>query len=142
MIHAGFLVPRATQDSATYMHTCVYGAVTLSGGPFQDLPLPCTSDIAVLLPRACRDTRGLGFSAFARRYLRNHFCFLLLPLLRCFSSRRSPPLRDVITDGFPHSDTRGSTAICASPRLFAAYHVLLRLMEPRHPPCALSLFSS
>src|SRR5690606_7146359 len=34
---------------------------------------------------------GLGFSAFARHYLRNHSCFLLLRLLRCFSSARSPP---------------------------------------------------
>ena len=40
--------------------------------------------------------------------------------------------------GFPHSGTRGSTAICASPRLFAACHALLRLREPRHPPYALS----
>ena len=40
--------------------------------------------------------------------------------------------------GFPHSDTSGSMAICASPELFAAYHVLLRLLVPRHPPCALS----
>ena len=31
--------------------------------------------------------------------------------------------------------------ICTSPRLFAAYRVLHRLREPRHPPCALSLFS-
>ena len=29
---------------------------------------------------------GLGSSAFARRYLRNHGCFLFLTLLRCFSS--------------------------------------------------------
>ena len=29
------------------------------------------------------------------------------------------------------------TAVCASPRLFAAYHVLLRLPVPRHPPYAL-----
>ena len=33
---------------------------------------------------------GLGSSAFARRYLRNHFCFLFLRLLRCFSSPGSP----------------------------------------------------
>ena len=26
----------------------------------------------------------------------------------------------------------------SSPRLFAAYHVLHRLLAPRHPPCALS----
>ena len=28
----------------------------------------------------------MGFSAFARHYLRNHYCFLLLQVLRCFSS--------------------------------------------------------
>ena len=39
--------------------------------------------------------------------------------------------------GFPHSDIRGSLDICSSPRLFAAYHVFLRLSVPRHPPCAL-----
>ena len=65
------------------------------------------------------------------------FCFLLLPLLRCFSSRRSPPSRDRLAAGFPHSDTRGSKVVCTSPRLFAAYRVLLRLLEPGHPPCAL-----
>ena len=42
--------------------------------------------------------------------------------------------------GLPHSDIPGSTAICASPGLFAAYHVLRRLREPRHPPCALYYF--
>ena len=41
--------------------------------------------------------------------------------------------------GLPHSDICGSTLVCSSPQLFAAYHVLLRLWEPRHPPCALLL---
>ena len=41
--------------------------------------------------------------------------------------------------GLPHSDTRGSMLMCSSPRFFAAYHVLLRLWEPRHPPYALLL---
>jgi hypothetical protein len=40
--------------------------------------------------------------------------------------------------GFPHSDIPGSKPVCGSPRLFAAYHVLHRLLLPRHPPCALS----
>ena len=30
--------------------------------------------------------------------------------------------------------------ICTYPRLIAAYHVLHRLREPRHPPCALFYF--
>ena len=37
-----------------------------------------------------------------------------------------------------HSDIPGSKFDCNSPRLFAAYHVLLRLSMPRHPSCALS----
>ena len=40
--------------------------------------------------------------------------------------------------GFPHSDISGSSDICSSPKLFAAYHVFHRLLVPRHPPCALS----
>jgi hypothetical protein len=36
--------------------------------------------------------------------------------------------------GLPHSAIRGSRNMCFSPRLFAAYHGLLRLATPRHPP--------
>ena len=43
----------------------------------------------------------------------------------------------VLPAGFPHSDICGSKIICISPQLFAAYHVFLRLLVPRHPPCAL-----
>lgn len=39
--------------------------------------------------------------------------------------------------GLPHSETRGSKAGCASPRIIAASRVLPRLPAPRHPPCAL-----
>src|SRR3954464_15208347 len=40
--------------------------------------------------------------------------------------------------GFPHSDISGSTPACDCPKLFAANHVLHRLLTPRHSPCALS----
>jgi hypothetical protein len=40
--------------------------------------------------------------------------------------------------GLPHSEIPGSKVVCTSPRLIAAYHVLHRLLVPRHPPCALS----
>ncbi len=39
--------------------------------------------------------------------------------------------------GFPHSEISGSKPICGSPKLIAACHVLLRLLMPRHSPCAL-----
>ena len=45
---------------------------------------------------------------------------------------------EVYSAGFPHSEIRGSKDICSSPQLIAAYHVFLRLLVPRHPPCALS----
>ena len=43
--------------------------------------------------------------------------------------------------GLPHSEMRGSTGMCPSPRLIAAYRVLRRLSDPRHPPCALAYFA-
>jgi hypothetical protein len=39
--------------------------------------------------------------------------------------------------GLPHSDIHGSTPARGSPWLFAACHVLHRLLVPRHPPNAL-----
>ena len=61
------------------------------------------------------------------------------------SVHRVPPVNlwiqltvtEVSSAGFPHSDICGSIDICSSPQLFAAYHVFLRLLVPRHPPCAL-----
>ena len=48
-----------------------------------------------------------------------------------------------MTDGgFPHSDIHGSKPACGSPWLFAAYHVLHRLLVPRHSPYALSSLTS
>ena len=44
---------------------------------------------------------------------------------------------DDLTVGFPHSEISGSKLIRSSPKLIAAYHVLLRLLAPRHPPNAL-----
>ncbi len=46
-------------------------------------------------------------------------------------------IHEVFSCGFPHSDTCGSMDICSSPQLFAACRVFLRLLVPRHPPCAL-----
>ena len=39
--------------------------------------------------------------------------------------------------GFPHSEISGSMRMCRSPKLIAACRVLLRLLMPRHSPCAL-----
>ena len=42
-----------------------------------------------------------------------------------------------ISGGFPHSEIHGSKPIPGSPWLNAGYHVLHRLLLPRHPPNAL-----
>ena len=72
--------------------------------------------------------------------------FLFLRVLRCFSSPRSPSALSGMTGlqpaGFSHSDICGSRVVCTYPQLFAAYHVLHRLQEPRHPPYALSYLLS
>ena len=101
----------------------------------------CFADVEVLQPRTPRKASGLGSSPFARRYLGNHCYFLLLRVLRCFSSPRVPPLRGwhmLPYAGLPHSEIPGSKVICTSPGLIAAYHVLHRRQEPGHPLCALS----
>ena len=95
-----------------------------------------------LLPRARLDAHGLGSSHFARHYSGNRCFFLLLRVLRCFSSPGSPTPNQGVAGlqpaGLPHSDMRGSFHACRSPRLFAACRVLLRLRKPRHPPSAIS----
>ena len=100
----------------------------------------------------CITTHGLGSSYFARHYSRNRFLFLFLWVLRCFSSPRSLLiyyfthiwiLRLFALSEFPHSDISGLMDICSYPKLFAAYHVLLRLLVPSYSPyalCSLTFF--
>ena len=56
--------------------------------------------------------------------------------------RVGPPcgVSGLLPDGLSHSEISGSNLVCKSPELFAAYHVFLRLQEPRHPPYALIYF--
>ena len=67
------------------------------------------------------------------------FCFLFLPLLRCFNSGGSRSLRLVEASLMgaraeartrSHSGIPGSKAPCASPGLIAAWHALRRLGSP------------
>ena len=41
-----------------------------------------------------------------------------------------------------HSEIFGLMFVCNYPKLIAAYHVLHRLLVPRHPPCALICFKN
>ena len=83
---------------------------------------------------------------FRSPLLRESLRFLLLRLLRCFSSAAylypayfvQPGVARFGRAGLPHSDISGSKPACGSPKLFVACYVLHRLQVPRHPPCALS----
>ena len=141
-IPSGFHVSRGTRVPDRATAGFEYGALTLFGRPSQTVLLP--SLIPRLWPHnpapACRC--GLGCSRFAHHYSGNRDFFPLLRVLRCFSSPRSPPhayvfsmgYRPITAGGFPHSDIPGSSPVRGSPRLIAAYHVLHRLLTPRHPP--------
>ena len=88
-----------------------------------------------------------GLFLFRSPLLQESFVyFLFLWVLRCFSSPRSlltyyfthmQILEFFSSSEFPHSDIYDSLDICSSSQLFAAYHVLLRLLVPRHSPYAL-----
>ena len=91
-IHTGFLRSRATQDARRPRPHSGYGALTPFGPPSQDgSPMRPSALMRVLQPRRRLDAGGLGPSPFAHHYLGNHCCFLLLRVLRCFSSPGSPP---------------------------------------------------
>lgn len=63
------------------------------------------------------------------------FQFRRFPSYAYFVQRR---MTGYCPAGLPHSEISGSMDICSSPKLIAACHVLLRLLMPRHSPCALS----
>src|SRR3954469_5351238 len=46
--------------------------------------------------------------------------------------------RTLLLPGFPIRKSSDHSSVGSSPRLFAASYVLLRLLVPRHPPCALN----
>ena len=85
-------------------------------------------------PRVRRHTRGLGSSPFARHYWGNHCYFLLLRVLRCFSSPGSPP--GICRDDRPSGGRVvpfGNPRINGHLRLPRAYRSLSR---PSSPPRA------
>ena len=116
------------------MHPYPYRAVTVSGAPFQTLPV--------------RARRPLAWSAFARHYLRSRILLSFPPATEMVQFAGFASFGYGFTEGYPkrgglpHSDIRGSPGARPSPRLFAACHVLHRLSVPRHPPDALFVLRS
>ena len=120
-----------------------YGAFTLSGWLSQNHSARIIESIMQsephgartmvwALPRSLAATYGIDVSFSSSGYL--DVSVHRVPLLKlCIGLR----ILEVCSSGFPHSDISGSSDICSSPKLFAAYHVFHRLLVPRHPPCAL-----
>ena len=88
-------------------------------------PNHAVTSLVWALPLSLATTRGITVVFFSCGYLD-----VSVPRVRLTLQR------DVMIahDGFPHSDICGSIRICQSPQLFAAYHVLLRLLEPQASP--------
>ena len=138
-------MPRATQDTETQAHRFAYGALTLCGPPFQDGS--ARMRMCVLrsyYPRRAQARGGFGLFPGRSPLLGESLLFSLPAGTKMFQFPAFAPHYGVVTAiraaGLSHSEIRGSTAICAYPRLIAAYHVLHRLREPRHPPYALRHF--
>ena len=61
------------------------------------IPLMINTIMQVLQPHESRNLHGLDYSTFARHYSQNHYCFLFLRILRCFSSPGFHQLLDMQT---------------------------------------------
>ena len=85
-------------------------------------------------PRSLATTCGISVDVFSSPYL--DVSVQAVPLIYLCVQYMIP------CGGFPHSDISGSLLICSSPKLFAAYRVLHRLLMPRHSPCALLRLTS
>ena len=120
-----------------------YGGLTLSAACFHLLPL------ASLLPSRGPTTPGgprtarFGLLPVRSPLLGESLLFSSPAATKMFQFAAFAQLVAVtglLPAGLPHSEISGSQVICTSPELIAAYHVLPRLREPRHPPVALSYF--
>ena len=89
---------------------------------------------------------GLGYVRVRSPLLAESLLFSFPPGTEMvhFPGLSSPPYgfrwrySGISLSGLPHSEILGSKPVCGSPKLFAAYHVLHRLLAPRHSPYALS----
>ena len=120
-----------------------YGAFTLSGWLSQNHSARFIESIMQsephgartmvwALPRSLAATYGIDFSFSSSGYLDVSVHRVPSAWLCIYHA-----VTGVLPAGFPHSEINGSLDICSSPSLIAAYHVFLRLLVPRHPPCAL-----
>ena len=99
------------------------------------------SVIPALQPRTDESAR-FGLFPVRSPLLRKSMFLSFPPPTKMFQFRGLAHFRvtGLLPAGLSHSEILGSILVCKSPRLIAAYHVFLRLQEPRHPPYALYYF--
>ena len=143
-------VPRVSMysGSRSVSSPFAYGAFTLSGWLSQNHSARIAESIMRSEPRCARTTVcPLSISLAATLEIDVSFSsspyldvsVQAVPLLTLWIGVR---MIRVYRTGFPHSEIHGSMDICSLPWLIAAYHVFLRLLVPRHPPCALFCLTS
>ena len=122
------------------MSPVVHGAITLHGLPFQGSSISfiveCRGPMTPLSPKRQR----FGLFPVRSPLLGESLLFSSPAGNEMFQFPRSLALTHDRhqTAGLPHSEIHGSRVTCTSPWPIAAYHVLHRLREPRHPPRALN----
>ena len=130
-IHTGFHVPRATQGTGRLPSAARTGLSPSAGRLSRRFRSHQSCLLPALQPPHGLDRAGLGCSPVARRYWGNHFCFLFLRVLRCFSSPGSPPHNGA--DGSP-SDCRvapfGHLRVTGRLHLTGAFRSLPRPSSP------------
>ena len=89
------------------------------------------------LPRSLAATEGVDVSFLSSGYLD----VSVRPLTFSQPIYSAEDDQTLLWPGFPIRKSAGQRLFSASPRLIAAVHVLLRLLVPRHPPCALSILT-
>ena len=142
----GFLVSADTLDTVRSTSLFAYKTLTSSGWLFHTIRLRSVSHVTVRTPRillssvwplplSLATTHRISFDFSSSGYL--DVSVPRVPRKYLLSCEFQYLLRGSSPRGFPHSDICGSMLIYNSPQLFAVSRVLLRLLMPRHSPCAL-----
>ena len=158
LLPAGFHVPGGTLVARAQGRRFAYGALTLwrpasrpvrlappfvtgrgARGPPARAPQPRRGNA-----RALVSARRFGLAPFRSPllggslldFLSSGYLDVSVPPVAEPSAMCSPRAETPSRLRFPHSETPGSKAVCASPGTIAACRVLRRLPVPRHPPRA------
>jgi hypothetical protein len=126
-------IARVPPYSRTTRRAFPYGALTRSGPTFQTVLVAQRMATGLVRFRSplLAESRLMSFPPATEMF---QFAGFASPT---YGFSRGYP-RNKSRGGLPHSEICGSTSARLSPQLFAACHVLRRLLAPRHPPNALT----